>query len=49
LSGGSLEQSNVDLATQFANLIIEERSYQANAKAVTTFDQVTQAAIALIP
>lgn len=49
LSGGSLEQSNVDLATQFANLIIEERSYQANAKAVTTFDEVTQAAIALIP
>jgi len=49
LSGGSLEESNVDLATQFANLIIEERSYQANAKAVTTFDEVTQAAIQLIP
>jgi flagellar hook protein FlgE len=49
LSGGSLEQSNVDIATQFANLIIQERGYQANAKAVTTFDQVTQAAIALIP
>ena len=49
LSGGSLEQSNVDIATQFANLIIEERSYQANAKSVTTIDQVTQAAIALIP
>jgi flagellar hook protein FlgE len=49
LSGGSLEESNVDIATQFANLIIEERSYQANAKAVTTIDQVTQAAIALIP
>jgi flagellar hook protein FlgE len=49
LSGGSLEESNVDIATQFANLIIEERSYQANAKAVTTIDEVTQAAIALIP
>ena len=49
LSGGSLEQSNVDIATQFANLIIQERGYQANAKAVTTFDEVTQAAIALIP
>src|SRR5271155_353745 len=49
LSGGSLEQSNVDLATQFAQLIIEERSYQANAKAVTTFDEVTQTAINLIP
>ena len=48
LSGGSLEQSNVDIATQFANLIIEERGYQANAKAVTTIDEVTQTAISLI-
>ena len=48
LSGGALEQSNVDIATQFAQLIVAERSYQANAKSVTTFDTVTQTAIALI-
>jgi flagellar hook protein FlgE len=48
LSGGSLEQSNVDIATQFANLILAERDYQANAKALTTFDEVTQTAIGLI-
>lgn len=48
LSGGSLEQSNVDIATQFAQLILAERGYQANAKALTTFDQVTQTAIQLI-
>ena len=48
LSGGALEQSNVDIATQFAQLIVAERGYQANAKSVTTFDQVTQTAIALI-
>jgi len=47
LSGGALEQSNVDIATQFAQLILAERSYQANAKAVTTFDEVTQTAINL--
>jgi len=47
LSGGALEQSNVDIATQFAQLILMERSYQANAKAVTTFDEVTQTAINL--
>lgn len=47
LSGGALEQSNVDIATQFAELIVAERSYQANAKAVTTFDEVTQTAINL--
>jgi flagellar hook protein FlgE len=49
LSGGALEQSNVDIATQFAQLIVAERSYQANAKSVTTFDTVTQTAINLIP
>ena len=49
LSGGALEQSNVDIATQFAQLIVAERSYQANAKSVTTFDQVTQTSINLIP
>ena len=47
LSGGALEQSNVDIATQFAQLIVAERGYQANAKAVTTFDEVTQTAINL--
>src|SRR5579885_3207445 len=47
LSGGALEQSNVDIATQFAQLILEERGYQANAKAVTTFAEVTQTAINL--
>ncbi len=49
LSGGALEQSNVDIATQFAQLIIAERSYQANAKSVTTFDEVTQATLNLKP
>jgi flagellar hook protein FlgE len=48
LSGGALEQSNVDIATQFAELILAERDYQANAKALTTFDEVTQTAIGLI-
>ena len=47
LSGGALEQSNVDIATEFTNLILQERGYQANAKAVTTFDEVTQTAINL--
>jgi flagellar hook protein FlgE len=39
----------VDIATQFAQLILEERAYQANAKTVTTFDEVTQTAINLKP
>ena len=47
ISGGSLEASNVDIATEFANLIVAQRSYEANARVVTTFDQVAQATIAL--
>ena len=42
VTGGSLEQSNVDIATEFSNMIITQRGYQANARVVTTFDQLTQ-------
>ena len=42
LAGGSLELSNVDISTEFANLIVAQRAFEANAKAVTTFDQITQ-------
>jgi len=47
LSGGALELSNVDIATEFAKLIVAQRGYEADAKAVTTFDQITQDTIAL--
>lgn len=45
VQGGSIEQSNVDIAAQFADLIQAQQSYEASAKAVTTFDQVTQATL----
>jgi flagellar hook protein FlgE len=48
LDGGSLEASNVDIATAFTMLIEAERGYQANAKAITTDDDVIQSAINLI-
>jgi flagellar hook protein FlgE len=38
--GGSLEQSNVDMAQEFTNLIIAQRAYQANSKVITTTDQL---------
>lgn len=47
LSGGALELSNVDIATEFANLIVAQRGFEADAKAVTTFDQITQDTINL--
>lgn len=47
LAGGALELSNVDIAKEFAALIIAQRGFQANARAVTTFDEITQETINL--
>ena len=47
VSGGALERSNVDIATEFARLITAERGYQANARVITVSDEVTQEAINL--
>lgn len=38
----SLEQSNVDLATQFVKLIQAQRAFSANSKTITTADEMTQ-------
>jgi flagellar hook protein FlgE len=48
ISGGALEQSNVDISAEFANLILAQSGYQANAKVVTTLNQITQTTINLI-
>jgi len=47
LAGGALELSNVDIAKEFAALIVAQRGFQANARAVTTFDEITQETINL--
>jgi len=44
----SLEASNVDISTEFANLIVAQRAFEANSKTVTTFDTVTQETINMI-
>ena len=38
----TLEQSNVDMATEFVNLIMTQRAYSANSKTITTADEMTQ-------
>jgi len=38
--GGSLEQSNVDMAQEFVNLIAAQRAYQANSRVITTTDEL---------
>jgi flagellar hook protein FlgE len=40
--GGSLEMSNVDLSQEFTNLIVAQRGFQANARIITTSDEVLQ-------
>jgi flagellar hook protein FlgE len=37
---GALEQSNVDLASEFVRMIVAQRGFQANSKTVTTSDQL---------
>jgi flagellar hook protein FlgE len=42
LSGGAIELSNVDMATEFARLITAQRAFEANAHTITTFDEISQ-------
>jgi flagellar hook protein FlgE len=44
----ALEASNVNISTEFSNLIIAQRAFEANAKSVTTFDTVTQDTINMV-
>jgi len=46
--GQSLEASTVDIATEFANLMAYQQSYQANSRVITTADQMMQDLIGLI-
>jgi len=47
--GGSLESSNVDMATEFTHLIVFQRGYEANSKVLTTAEQMDQALLAINP
>lgn len=48
VSGGVLEGSNVDIATEFSNLIIAQRAFQAGARAITTADVLLSEAVNLV-
>ena len=43
ITGGSVESSNVDVAAEFAKMIVAQQAYQANAKTVTTLNEISQA------
>ncbi|OPX88935.1 flagellar hook-basal body complex protein [Pelotomaculum sp. PtaB.Bin117] len=42
INSGFLEMSNVDLTDEFTSLITTQRGYQANARTVTTSDQILE-------
>lgn len=42
ITPGALEMSNVDLALEFTNMIIAQRGFQANSRAITTSDDMLQ-------
>jgi flagellar hook protein FlgE len=48
IQGGAVEASTVDIATEFTNLIVYQRAYEANAHVVTTADTLSQDTINLI-
>ena len=47
LVSGALESSNVDLTNEFTNMIVAERGYQANARVITTSDEILQELVGL--
>lgn len=47
IQSSALEQSNVDLSEELVNMIIAQRSFQANAEVISTSDAVTQSIINL--
>ena len=40
ITSGALEISNVDLAQEFTSMIVSQRGFQANARVITTSDEM---------
>jgi len=47
VSGGQVEESNVDLTQELVAMIIQQRNYQANAQTIRTQDQIMQTLVNL--
>ncbi len=42
ITPGALESSNVDISQEFTNMIIAQRGFQANARVISTADEILQ-------
>ncbi|MHB0912662.1 MAG: flagellar hook protein FlgE [Armatimonadota bacterium] len=47
ITAGFLESSNVDLPTEFTNMIVAQRGFQANSRIITTSDDILQELVQL--
>ncbi len=47
IQSGALEDSNVEISEELVNMIIAQRSFQANAQVISTTDAITQSIINL--
>jgi flagellar hook protein FlgE len=47
VNDSTLEQSNVDISIEFSNLILAQRAFEADSKTMSTFDSISQDAIAM--
>ncbi|WP_321470741.1 flagellar hook protein FlgE [uncultured Paludibaculum sp.] len=47
ITANALESSNVDMARELTNIIIYQRSYQANARVITAGDEISQEILSL--
>ncbi len=47
IASGSLELSNVDMAREFSNMITTQRAFQANARVISTSDEILKEMMAL--
>jgi flagellar hook protein FlgE len=45
--GGQLEMSNVDLATEFTNMIVAQRGFEASSRVLSTSDEMLQTLVNL--
>jgi flagellar hook protein FlgE len=47
LIGSAIEQSNVDIAQEFTQMILAQRGYQANSRTITTADEILMETLSL--
>ena len=47
MTGGAVEMSNVDLASEFTDMIVTQRGFQANSRVITTSDTMIEELLSL--